>query len=130
MDVKITLVTRPPVSSAVVGGEHFRNVPVETDGSLSVAADNCPVRSRVVSWECRESKEGGEGQRLVVRGDVEAVLLLPQIAVLRRMARTAGGGDTSRHQSQADGREGHAVGPTQRVSPWWPLGRECVWPIR
>ena len=115
MDVKITLVQRPPVCSSVPGGKHLRNVPVETDGSLGMAADNCPVRSRVVSRECREGKEGDEGQRLVVRGDVEAVLLFPQIAVLRRMARTAGGGDTSRNQPQADGREGHAVGPTQLV---------------
>src|SRR5690348_522022 len=111
MDVKITLVGRAPICGSVPGDEHLRNIPVETDGSLGRAADNCPVRSSVVSRERREGEEGDEGQRLVVRGDVEAVLLLREIAVLSGMTRTAGGWDTSRTQPQADGREGHAVGP-------------------
>src|SRR5215470_1628169 len=97
MDVKITLVGRPPVGSAVLGSKDFRNVPVETDSPLGMAADNCPVRSSVVSREPRKGKEGDERQWLIARRDVEAVLLLSEIAVLRRMARTAGGGDTSRN---------------------------------
>src|SRR5262244_3494757 len=126
MDVKITLIGRPPVGSAVLGSEHFRDVPVETDSSLAMAANNCPVRSSVVSREPRKGKEGDERQWLIARRDVEAVLLLREIAGLSRMTGSAGSEDTSRTQSQADGREGSAVGPTPPVSP----RRRCVLPMR
>src|SRR5215467_3731248 len=119
MDVKITLVGRPAVGSAVLGSEHLSNVPVETDSSLSMAADNCPVRGSVVSREPRKGKKGDEGQWLVARRDVETILLLPEITGLSRMTGSAGGEDTSSTQPQADGRETHAVGPTPSVS----LGR-------
>src|SRR5262245_38650722 len=100
MDVEITLVGRPPVCSSVPGGEHLRNVPGEADSSLSMAAHNYPIGSRVVGRERREGEEGDERQRFVVRGDVEAVLLLREIAVLSGMIRTAGGWDTCHTQAQ------------------------------
>src|SRR5215470_17101284 len=122
MDVKIALVGRPPVGGAVLRLDHLRNVPFKADRALGLLAHGVPIRSGIVSRDGREGEEVGEGQRLVVCGDFEAVLLLRQIAVLSRMLRKGGGGDTTRDQPEAEDGQGHAAGPMQAISPGQPSG--------
>src|SRR5260370_113667 len=74
----------------------FGDIALEADVPLGLGADDFAIRSRVPFRDRGEREELRDGQGLIVGRDGRAVLLLVEVAVLRRMPAQGGRGDTGR----------------------------------
>src|SRR5215467_13763670 len=109
--MQVPLFRWPSVGRPVRCLDHFGDITLEADTPLGLGADGFPVRGRVPFGNRREREELRKGQRLIVRRDVRAVLLLREVVVLRRMSAECGRRDTGCAEPQPGNEEGDGSCP-------------------